>query len=302
MRTRPRAAAWILGVALASAAVAQPLPDSQHVVDVSSLGGSFRNWGPVPMSAAGDWTGEYLGLVSYDCQAVAQTFGGTRPMATATAEAHGVAITQAWPFRSHAVSGVEYWAKPRQINVPPNTFPYIPAYVFIRGHATGYATSIARVNWQTTRVDTITGTQDYDIAIPVVFDPVNSPAINVWLSAEATGFEFTANRPHSSEAVADPLFVFDQAAFDAEMGELTFNLSDYFEFEYSLGIIEMPPPQCDPDVNQDGNADQDDVSYLIDVIGGADNPTGIDPDFNQDGNVDQDDVLKLIDVVGGAGC
>ncbi|MCC6951639.1 MAG: hypothetical protein IT433_09360 [Phycisphaerales bacterium] len=102
--------------------------------------------------------------------------------------------------------------------------------------------------------------------------------------------------------MADPLFVFDQQTFDAEMGELTFNLSDYFEFEYSLGIIEMPPPQCDPDENQDGNVDQDDVSYLIDVIGGGENPTGIDPDFNQDGNVDQDDVLKLIDVVGGAGC
>ncbi|MCC6951620.1 MAG: hypothetical protein IT433_09265, partial [Phycisphaerales bacterium] len=222
MSKQYRAALWVIGVLMAGDAAAQPLPDSQHVVDVSSLGGSFRNFGPVPMSAAGDWTGEYLGLVSYSCQAVAQTFGGTRPMATATAEAHGVAITQAMPFTTHAVSGVEYEARPRQINVPPNAFPYIPAYVFIRGHATGYATSIARVHTQTTRVDTINGTQGYDLAVPVVFDPVNTPTINVWLTAEATGFEFTPNRPHSSEAVADPLFVFDQQTFDAEMGELTF--------------------------------------------------------------------------------
>ncbi|MCE7973795.1 MAG: hypothetical protein DYG92_05615 [Leptolyngbya sp. PLA1] len=61
-------------------------------------------------------------------------------------------------------------------------------------------------------------------------------------------------------------------------------------------------PTCDPDVNQDGNVDQDDVSYLINVVGGGDNPTGIDPDFNQDGNVDQDDVAALINTVGGGGC
>ncbi|MCE7975054.1 MAG: hypothetical protein DYG92_12155 [Leptolyngbya sp. PLA1] len=62
------------------------------------------------------------------------------------------------------------------------------------------------------------------------------------------------------------------------------------------------PPPCDPDVNQDGNVDQDDVTYLINVVGGGENPTGIDPDFNQDGNVDQDDVGALINTVGGGGC
>ncbi|MCC6951634.1 MAG: lamin tail domain-containing protein [Phycisphaerales bacterium] len=61
-------------------------------------------------------------------------------------------------------------------------------------------------------------------------------------------------------------------------------------------------PSCDPDVNQDGNVDQDDVSYLINVVGGGENPTGIDPDFNQDGNVDQDDIAALINTVGGGGC
>jgi len=61
-------------------------------------------------------------------------------------------------------------------------------------------------------------------------------------------------------------------------------------------------PACDPDVNQDGNVDQDDVSYLINVVGGGENPTGIDPDFNQDGNVDQDDIAALINTVGGGGC
>jgi hypothetical protein len=59
---------------------------------------------------------------------------------------------------------------------------------------------------------------------------------------------------------------------------------------------------CDPDMNQDGNADQGDVDYLINVVAGGPNDTGIDPDFNQDGNVDQGDVDALLNVVAGGAC
>jgi hypothetical protein len=61
-------------------------------------------------------------------------------------------------------------------------------------------------------------------------------------------------------------------------------------------------PPCDPDYNQDGNADQDDVAYLTNVIAGGGNPTGRDPDFNGDGNVDQDDYAALVNVIAGAPC
>jgi hypothetical protein len=61
-------------------------------------------------------------------------------------------------------------------------------------------------------------------------------------------------------------------------------------------------PACDPDYNQDGNADQDDVAYLVNVIAGGPNPTGRDPDFNQDGNADQDDYAALVNVIAGADC
>jgi hypothetical protein len=61
-------------------------------------------------------------------------------------------------------------------------------------------------------------------------------------------------------------------------------------------------PRCEPDVNQDGNADQGDIDYLITVVAGGDNPTDIDPDFNQDGNVDQGDIDALINVVAGGNC
>jgi hypothetical protein len=62
------------------------------------------------------------------------------------------------------------------------------------------------------------------------------------------------------------------------------------------------PLACEPDLNQDGNVDQDDIAYLINVISGGENPTGIDPDFNQDGNADQDDITALINVIAGGAC
>lgn len=59
---------------------------------------------------------------------------------------------------------------------------------------------------------------------------------------------------------------------------------------------------CDPDVNQDGNADQIDIDYLINVVAGGENTTGIDPDFNRDGNADQIDIDALLNVVAGGAC
>jgi serine protease AprX len=59
---------------------------------------------------------------------------------------------------------------------------------------------------------------------------------------------------------------------------------------------------CTADVNADGNTDQDDVTYLANVVSGGGNPLGIDPDFNRDGAIDQDDVTALIHVVAGGPC
>ncbi|MBI1191221.1 MAG: hypothetical protein GC200_11145 [Tepidisphaera sp.] len=64
----------------------------------------------------------------------------------------------------------------------------------------------------------------------------------------------------------------------------------------------LAPPVCDPDVNQDGVADQGDVDYLINVIAGGDNPTNIDPDFNQDGVADQGDIDALINTIASGTC
>lgn len=59
---------------------------------------------------------------------------------------------------------------------------------------------------------------------------------------------------------------------------------------------------CEPDVNQDGIADQDDVLYLTNVVAGGPNPSGTNPDFDGNGIADQDDVTALINVIAGGAC
>ncbi|MDX2132926.1 MAG: dockerin type I domain-containing protein [Planctomycetota bacterium] len=61
---------------------------------------------------------------------------------------------------------------------------------------------------------------------------------------------------------------------------------------------------CDPDMNGDGNVDQDDIECLVQAISGtpACLAPGADADFTGDGNVDQGDVEALQQVVGGQPC
>ncbi|MFA6045349.1 MAG: hypothetical protein WC718_10225 [Phycisphaerales bacterium] len=81
------------------------------------------------------------------------------------------------------------------------------------------------------------------------------------------------------------------------------NSGFYFMYIDFTNPASLPQaPTCDPDVNQDGNADQGDVDYLINVVAGGENSTMIDPDFNQDGNVDQGDIDSLLNVVAGGEC
>ena len=70
----------------------------------------------------------------------------------------------------------------------------------------------------------------------------------------------------------------------------------------SNGTLTIIKTDCLPDINEDGNVDQDDVVFLVNLVAGGENPNGANPDFNCDGNVDQDDVSALINTVGGGGC
>ncbi|MFA6043873.1 MAG: hypothetical protein WC718_02710 [Phycisphaerales bacterium] len=70
----------------------------------------------------------------------------------------------------------------------------------------------------------------------------------------------------------------------------------------AAGMLTIIKTGCDPDANQDGNTDQGDVDYLINVVAGGENPTNFNPDFNCDGNVDQGDVDAIINVIAGGAC
>ncbi len=62
-------------------------------------------------------------------------------------------------------------------------------------------------------------------------------------------------------------------------------------------------PFCDPDLNWDGNADQDDVAFLVEQISHPEwQPCIADADYNRDGNRDMDDVRALIDVIASGEC
>ncbi|MBY0263734.1 MAG: hypothetical protein K2Q20_15420, partial [Phycisphaerales bacterium] len=94
-----------------------------------------------------------------------------------------------------------------------------------------------------------------------------------------------------------------QFTVSATIGQPVAEASSAGQFDLYAGFWSpVPLFPCDPDVNQDGNADQGDIDYLINVIAGGDNPSNIDPDFNHDGNPDQGDVDSLINVVAGGMC
>ncbi len=76
--------------------------------------------------------------------------------------------------------------------------------------------------------------------------------------------------------------------------------------EAAIDELTIVAPQCvdicNPDVNGDGNADQNDLDYLIGVVAGGPNPNAIDPDFNKDGNADANDIDALLNVIAGGQC
>lgn len=64
----------------------------------------------------------------------------------------------------------------------------------------------------------------------------------------------------------------------------------------------MAQRQCDPDLNQDGSADQGDLLVMIEILGGGEPPPGFNPDVNCDGSTDQGDLVEFIALVSGGPC
>ncbi|MDX2131723.1 MAG: hypothetical protein SFY69_06705 [Planctomycetota bacterium] len=85
---------------------------------------------------------------------------------------------------------------------------------------------------------------------------------------------------------------------EAFSGALTLPLA----FVRGVEAVDLCTPPCDPDVNCDGNVDQDDIDCLAQAVAGDLTCICVDPDFNRDGNVDQDDIDALAQVIAGQPC
>jgi hypothetical protein len=118
------------------------------------------------------------------------------------------------------------------------------------------------------------------------FDPIDEAGQQIWADTPF-GAERTPDGPGAANALA---------AWSGLSG------TGAYRVDLTGACFPGGGPPCDPDYNQDGNVDQDDVAYLVNVIAGGPNPTGRDPDFNGDGNIDQDDYRALVDVVAGGPC
>ncbi|MDX2130504.1 MAG: hypothetical protein SFY69_00445 [Planctomycetota bacterium] len=113
----------------------------------------------------------------------------------------------------------------------------------------------------------------------------------------------------AGQGSCEALYV-DHIIIDAGSRLINTTCRVYYNTASVQGTVDVPanliqigvPPTCDPDFNQDGNVDQDDIECLAQVVAGDPSCSPNDPDFNRDGNVDQDDIDVLAQVVAGAPC
>jgi YVTN family beta-propeller protein len=129
------------------------------------------------------------------------------------------------------------------------------------------------------------------------------------LNGQARGWRYNGGNVFQSDRAGETISAASLQALASPGSELTYTVVvKGMETRTGIdrdedGILDADEAgPCDPDLNADGNVDQDDVAYLVNVIGGGENPSGIDPDFNLDGNADQDDIAALINVIAGGPC
>ncbi|MFA6046545.1 MAG: hypothetical protein WC718_16290 [Phycisphaerales bacterium] len=121
--------------------------------------------------------------------------------------------------------------------------------------------------------------------------------------ALASGDPYSSLNPFSFDAGSGGPGALSGAASAGDVISLTLptrggSPGDFVVIDLTIDLQRL----CDADINQDGNTDQGDVDYLINVIAGGPNPLDVDPDFNQDGNADQGDIDAIINAIAGGGC
>jgi hypothetical protein len=159
--------------------------------------------------------------------------------------------------------------------------------------------------------------RNYKITSLFLADSDSASSASLWASSVASG-AWNAIPPASLDP-ADPralagLVVIARIVYDVDQdavyadptrpGDDPASVDEAYNVVLYIGNTQAGtgPAPCDPDFNQDGNVDQDDVACLAQVVAGDPSCSDMDPDFNRDGNVDQDDIEALTQVVAGGSC
>jgi PEP-CTERM motif len=130
----------------------------------------------------------------------------------------------------------EYYVVIESTATPPTGISSIPVIVTVLGE-TRVSGCCAQDTYSLTTLDGtqyFPGTGYLTLALDVVHQVAVEAGCMAWVGGAVTQSE--------CQAVADPAFMFDQAAFDAMMGPDTFPLSDYFGFAYSPNMSAVPEP------------------------------------------------------------
>ena len=192
--------------------------------------------------------------------ASALTSGGLLPQADVQANARGVP-TIPNGFRgagiASATAEISYSVRINATAPPPVAVFQVPVLITIEGEGTADPGSIAtaevsisffRRQFSTPRntIPTSGGTFDVNIQTTLNFGVGNDFGVRKQASCTARTDTFpqtgaAAGVTSACHAVIDPMFDFDQAAFDAMLGARSFLLDDFFEFEFSPNLALASP-------------------------------------------------------------
>lgn len=221
------------------------------------------------------------GVASDDCavasdarsspaSASVRTALGERPMASVSAMNEGAAGKFKW--EASASAHLTYEVRLVALTSPPAAFTSIPVTVAVRGEVkrdaqvanvttaslaigTAYVTmrSNATIPWANGDVlnekavrtqRSWLDTPDFDKRVSISVIPGHTYLVDLVAGCKLLGSYLTAETVSSRgscAAEADPVFAFDQAAFDKQRGALSFALASYYGFEYSAGVLSPVP-------------------------------------------------------------
>ena len=142
----------------------------------------------------------------------------------------GTAIVEGTLYYSYGVTG------------PPGTL--IPLTVSVQGEASGEAghsgsrcSILVYDYYDVYSADTDSGSPGFNITWTVWIEPDTAYTIRMYGRASAGIYSsYNETESYGAQFAVDPVIKFDQASFDALMGEDTFPLKDYFVISFSEGV------------------------------------------------------------------